>query len=164
MTLQAIFWDLQFDCFDVRLSLKFFLVFLIAHFLFMMTFLKLFCVFSLCFCLVVKFTLLSDIYPLQTFDPSRSNGSKVQKFGAPFEGGFHFGTPILSNFISPLYWPTLKISCVWLEWLKSLNFGGPSSRKPPFWYPQTLVKFYFSFIFAYLKHLMFAKQRQPDRT
>ena len=29
------------------------------------------------------------------------------------------------NFIVFTYLPTLKISCVWREWLKSLKFGGP---------------------------------------
>ena len=29
------------------------------------------------------------------------------------------------NFIFFTYLPTLKISCVWREWLKSLKFGGP---------------------------------------
>ena len=37
-------------------------------------------------------------------------------------GDSHFGTP---NFIFPLYLLTLKISCVQLKRLKSLNFGGP---------------------------------------
>ena len=39
------------------------------------------------FSLVVKFTLFFNIYPFQKFDPSRSNGSTVQNFGALLEGG-----------------------------------------------------------------------------
>ena len=34
----------------------------------------------------------------------------------------YFDTP---KFIFFTYLPTLKISCVWREWLKSLKFGGP---------------------------------------
>ena len=30
-----------------------------------------------------------------------------------------------SNFLFLLYLPILKVSCVYLEWLKSLNFEGP---------------------------------------
>ena len=39
-----------------------------------------------------------------------------------------FGEPRLGKLFS--YLPTLKISCVQREWLKSLNFGGSVSGKP----------------------------------
>ena len=34
------------------------------------------------------------------------------------------------DFIFLLYLPILKVSCVWLEWLKSLNFEGPQFGAP----------------------------------
>ena len=47
-----------------------------------------------------------------------------------------------SNFIFLLYLPILKVSCVWLEWLKRLNFEEPHFDAPNF------VKFDHSFVFA----------------
>ena len=53
-------------------------------------FLRLICVFSLWFCLVVKFTLLFKIYQFRKFDPSKSSSLKFNDLVSPLEG-FHFG-------------------------------------------------------------------------
>ena len=46
---------------------------------------------------------------------------------------------ILSKFIFPLCLVALKILCVWLERLKSSNFGGPCLGKTPILEPPILV-------------------------
>ena len=45
-----------------------------------------------------------------------------------------------SDFTFLLYLPILKVSCVQLEWLKSLNF------KEPYFSAGNFVKYYFSFL------------------
>ena len=48
----------------------------------------------------------------------------------------------MENFSS--YLPTLKILCVYSEWLKSLNFGGLIRGNLRVCYPQILSNFIFS--------------------
>ena len=59
---------------------------------------------------------------------------------------------IYSDFIFLLYLPILKVSCVYLEWLKSLNWK--DSIEGPHFRTQNFVKFYLSLIFAYPENLM----------
>ena len=58
---------------------------------------------------------------------------KVKNFEGPFLGGLPIVAPEISNilfthfdFIFLLYLLIPKVSCVSLEWLKSLNFEGPN--------------------------------------
>ena len=55
----------------------------------------------------------------------------------------HIYLPIPILLIFLLHLPILKVLCVQLEWLKSLNFEGPHFGAPNF------VKCYLSFIFVY---------------
>ena len=137
--------------------MKFFFVLSITNFLFMITSVMLFCVFSLCFCLVVKFTLCFNIYSFRKFDPSRSNERfKVQKFGAPFEGApilvFLNFCQIYLFFIVAYAENFMHLPSV----VKKLEFWRPGfGKQPSFLVPQTLVKFYLFLIFVYLKYFMF---------
>ena len=55
---------------------------------------------------------------------------------------------ILSTYSDFLDLAMLKVSCVWLEWLKSLNFEGPNFEAPNF------VKFYFFFILSCVSEIV----------
>ena len=84
-------------------------------------------------------------------NPSRSNGSKVKKFGGPVGGGHNFNTSKFYLFFILTY--PENFMCL-SHVVKHLTLAAPFWGNPPFWYPQTLVKFYLSFIFPYLKHFM----------
>ena len=58
---------------------------------------------------------------------------------------------ISTDFILLSYLPILKVFCVWLEWLKCLNFDGPNWGKVIL-VPQSLLNFIFS---SYLPTLNF---------
>ena len=60
------------------------------------------------------------------------------------------------NFSLSSFLPTLKISWVLHEWLKSWNFGGLCLRVPHF-VPPNFVIFYLSFIITYPKNFMYLK-------
>ena len=159
MTSQAIFRDLQFECFDVRLCLKknFFLS-SIASFLFMIMSLMLLWVFSLSFCLVVKFRLFYFLISTHSENSIylRLTTKKFKNLVAPFEKALVLAPP---NFVKFYLFFILVYAenFMRLAWVvKKFEFWRPCFwGNPPFWYPKTLVKFYFSFIFAYLKHFMF---------
>ena len=122
---------------------------LITKLLFMIKYLMLFCVFSLWLCLVVKFTLLFNIYLFQKFDPFLFNGSKVQKFGALFEAApilvppsfgkfcLFFILAYTENFMC-LASLVKKIEFRWLHFGENHNFDPPNFGQVFFIYLFTL--------------------------
>ena len=71
---------------------------------------------------------------------------EVSILAASYGGTPYFDTlKFLSNFIFALYFLTLKISCVLLKRLKSLNFEGPFGRETPIVAPPIFGRFNFIF-------------------
>ena len=98
----------------------------------------------------VVLNLFFNIFPFRKFDPSSSHSLKIQSLAATFQGDSRFWYPqILSYFIFFSYLPTLKISCVKREWLKSYNFGSSVLGRPLILVPPTFCKS-LSFLCVYL--------------
>ena len=121
--------------------------------------LLLFCVFSLWYCLVVKFTLLFSIYPFRKFDSARSNDSKVQNLVAPLQGAPILVPPNFFKFYLFILAVAKKLMCT-ASVVKKFEFWQPCfGGNPHFGTPKLWSNIIFLFVFAYLKHFMFPAEK-----